>query len=246
MSHQFFEGIIYHKRYAPKQHKFKYKFFMLDIDISSLDTLNNKYFSQNRFNLFSFHTKNHFGVTNNFILNIQELLLKYSIKPTDKMRFVTLPSILGYVFNPISVLILFQNNKPSHMIAEVHNYNGGRVIYPVEVESNDGIHFKGITAKDMYVSPFFKREGRYEFDLTYTKEQFSIGINLFEEDEKMLSSTFVGKSLAFSETSIRSLFFKHTLLTLWVVTRTLWQSIKLKSKGLKWNSPTPQDQIRRA
>jgi DUF1365 family protein len=246
MSHQFFEGTIYHKRYSPKKHQFTYKFFMLDIDTLSLETLQNKYFSQNSFNLFSFYTKDHFGVSENFNENINDLLSKYELTPSTKMRFVTLPSILGYVFNPISVLVLFEEDIPTYMLAEVHNYNGGRVIYPVKLEAKSKTHYKGVTLKDMYVSPFFEREGRYEFDLTYSRDNFSIGINLFENDIKMLTSTFVGKSLEFNEKNIRSLFFRHTILTILVVTRTIWQSLKLKLKGLKWNSPTPQDKIRRA
>jgi len=62
----------------------------------------------------------------------------------------------------------------------------------------------------------------------------------------MLSSTFVGKSLVFNDVNIISLFFRHTLLTFWVVTRTIWQSLKLKLKGLKWNGPEAIDQTRRA
>ncbi len=246
MSHKFFEGSIYHKRVSPSKHQFKYKFFMLDIDMSSFENLDNDLFSKNSFNLFSFNTKDHFGKSNDFKENIKYLLKKYDISATQKMRFITLPSILGYVFNPISILVLFDKNKPTSMIAEVHNYNGGRVVYPVRLESNDNKHYKGVSIKDMHVSPFFNRDGRYEFDLIYTDNQFSISINLFENDKKMLTSTFVGKSLVFNDRSITSLFFRHTLLTFWVVTRTVWQSLKLKIKGLKWNRPESYDQIRRA
>jgi len=246
MSHKFFEGSIYHKRVSPKKHQFKYKFFMVDIDMSSFDKLDNNLFSQNSFNLFSFNTKDHFGKSDDFKENIKYLLNKYNIPLTQKMRFITLPSILGYVFNPISVLILFDRNRPVNMIAEVHNYNGGRVIYPIFLETKDNKHYKGVSTKDMYVSPFFNRDGRYEFDLTYMDNQISLSVVLFENDKKMLTSTFVGKSLVFNERTITSLFFRHTLLTFWVVTRTVWQSLKLKIKGLKWNRPEAYDQIRRA
>lgn len=246
MSHKFIEGTIFHKRVSPKKHDFQYKFFMLDIDMSSFDKLDNDYFSINSFNLFSFNTKDHFGKSKDFKENIRALLKQYSIKASEKMRFITLPSILGYVFNPISVLVLFEKDVPSYILAEVHNYNGGRVIYPVKLESNDNKHFKGTSSKDMYVSPFFKRDGKYEFDLSYTDDKFSIGVTLFENDEKMLTSTFIGDALVFNKNNIISLFFRHTLLTVWVVTRTVWQSLKLKLKGLKWNKPITQDQIRRA
>jgi DUF1365 family protein len=246
MSHKFQEGMIYHKRVSPKKHDFKYKFFMLDIDMNSFFELENKYFSKNSFNLFSFNTKDHFGENDDFRKNIKALLEKYEIEETNKMRFITLPSIAGFVFNPISMLILFKEDKPTYMLAEVHNYNGGRIIYCVKLETKDNIHYKGIGNKDMYVSPFFQSHGVYDFSLRYEENNFSLGINLFENDKKMLTTTLVGKSLEFNESNVVKLFFRHFLLTILVVTRTIWQSLKLKSKGLKFNKPTAKDQVRRA
>ena len=246
MSHRYYDGTIYHKRFIPTTHKFKYKFFMLDIQLSAIKKLKNSFFSINKFNLFSFNSKDHFGKNEDFTKNVEELLEKYNIDTNAKMRFVTLPRICGYVFNPISLLILFKNDKPTQMFAEVHNYNGGRVIYSVELKTTDGIKYKGKAIKEMYVSPFFKREGDYEFALIYNNEQLLINILLFENGKKMLSSTFSGNALIFNQKNIFKLFFKHTLLTVWVITRTIWQSSKLKLKGLRWNKPMTQDQIRRA
>ena len=245
MSHRYYDGTIYHKRFSPKIHDFKYKFFMLDIDISKIDTLRNRLFSLNRFNLFSFHTKNHFGSSKSFNENVEMLLSKFSIKRDLSMRFITLPSICGFVFNPISVLVVFDNNKPCYMLAEVHNYNGGRVVYFVELSSKDGRFFKGKSVKNMYVSPFFKREGDYKFTLEYTEKNIALSVSLYEDDKRVLNSTFKAESISFSELNIIKLFFKHTLLTFWVVFRTLYQSVKLKLKGISWNSPTSKDKIRR-
>jgi len=245
MRHKFFDGVIYHKRFLPKEHTFKYKFFMLDIDLDSIETLNTKLFSYNKFNLFSFSSKDHFGNNKNFLENVNYLLDNLNIKPTQNMKFITLPKIAGFVFNPISTLILFENKKPSFLIAEVHNYNGGRVIYPVKLESENGKLYKGVTQKDMYVSPFFKREGDYEFKLIYDENSINLNIILFENSEKKLVSNFTAKSKVFSNKTIFSLFLKHTFLTFWVVTRTIYQSLKLKKLGLKWNKPIKKDTIRR-
>lgn len=245
MSHQFFDGTIYHKRFLPKKHEFTYKFFFLDIDLNNINSLQNKYFSMNKFNLFSFYTKDHFGSSDNLLTNVNDLLLKHSIDPTSQMRFITLPSIVGHVFNPISVLLLFKDAKPSFMFAEVHNYNGGRVIYPVTLSSNDSKHYKGEGQKDMYVSPFFDRDGTYTFDLVYDENHLTLSIQLYKDGDKMLVSNFSGISKEFSTKSIKSLFLKHTLLTVWVVTRTLYQSMKLKLKGLQWESPQEKDTKKR-
>ncbi len=245
MSHRFLDGEIYHKRFSPKTHSFNYKFFMLDIDLENFDTLKNRLFSINKFNIFSFHTKDHFGNKSNFLENVDYLLKHFDIDKSSKMRFITLPSILGYVFNPISTLIIFKDNTPTHLIAEVHNYNGGRVLYPLELETSDNKLFKGKTKKDMYVSPFFKRDGDYEISLYINDEDFRLNIKLFENGVKMLTSTFSAKEMEYSTKNIKKLFFKHSFLTIWVVTRTLVQSFKLKLKGLAWNSPIKQDQMRR-
>ncbi|MDX1296026.1 MAG: DUF1365 domain-containing protein [Sulfurimonadaceae bacterium] len=245
MSHRFLEGSISHKRFAPKEHAFSYPFYMVDIDLSSMDELEKTLFAFNGFNLFSFRSKDHFGHSDDFYRNVRGLLNSFGIRPTGKMRFITLPRIMNFVFNPISVLLLFEKNQPKHMLAEVHNYNGGRVVYHVALEPAGNGTYKGEAAKDMYVSPFFDRQGTYRFTLNYDVNKASFNIVLNEGETKMLNANFSGKALPFNTGSCLRLFFRHSLLTLWVVTRTLWQTVKLWNKGLQWHSPQQADQIRR-
>jgi len=127
----------------------------------------------------------------------------------------------------------------------VHNYNGGRVVYPVKLEAKTGTKYIGEANKDMYVSPFLKRDGVYKFALDYSLEKMGLSIYLYEDDEKTMMTVFSATSKDFSTKSILSLFCKHTFLTFLVVTRTLWQTLKLKLKGLKFNTVTPKDQRRR-
>ncbi|MFT7005293.1 MAG: DUF1365 family protein [Sulfurimonas sp.] len=246
MSHLFYEGEVYHKRFAPKIHEFTYPFFLLDIDVGKLSELKNRLFSLDRFNLFSFSAKDHFGTSKDFHQNIAETLNKFNLPATEKMHFITLPKIFNYVFNPISILMLFsEDNQPTNMLVEVHNYNGGRVVYPVKLEAISGNKYKGSVLKDMYVSPFLKRDGLYKFVICLVDEKLSIHITLYEDNEKKLIAFFKGSSKEFSSKSVKELFCRHTFLTFWVVTRTLFQSFKLWLKGLKFVRVTPQDEIRR-
>jgi len=246
MSHQFIDGKIIHNRFGPKKHNFVYNFFMVDIDLQSFSTLQKpSLFSINSFNLFSFYTQDHFGKSEDFLENVDQLLSQFSIsKENITLRFLTLPRISGFVFNPISVVLILKDNIPTQMLAEVHNYNGGRVVYNVPLVEKNG-KYHGTSNKDMYVSPFFDRIGDYEFNIVYTQEKFLLEVILFENSLKVLTTKLIGTSKEFSNNSIKRLFLKHTFLTLWVVTRTLWQSLKLKLKGLQWNSPLAIDQTRR-
>lgn len=245
MSHKFFEGTIYHKRFLPKEHSFKYNFFMLDIDLRNFDSLKNRFFSKNKFNLFSFKSIDHFGKSTNFLTNIDEILKEFNIKKSSKIHFITLPRIMNFVFNPISILITYENNKPKNLLAEVHNYNGGRVVYPIELSNYKDNKYKGKIKKDMYVSPFFGREGDYEFLFEYDENTILLKIDLFENNKKMLTAFFDGKSSEFSSKNVLKLFFKYSFLTFFVVLRTIIQSIKLYKLGLTWNKVTKIDQVRR-
>jgi len=245
MSHRFYEGEVFHKRFKDAEHKFTYGFFMLDIDVSSLQTLTNKLFAYDAFNLFSFKPKDHFGSRENFRENIDELLHKFQLQVTPKMRFLTLPRVMNYVFNPISILVLFDGERPTQMMVEVHNYNGGRIVYPVTLEQKSPTQYSGEADKDMYVSPFLKRDGIYKFTLEYTAEKIAITIVLYEDGIKTMMTTFHATAKEFSAKSVLAIFAKHSFLTFKVVTRTLWQSLKLYRLGLKFNAVTPIDQHRR-
>ena len=243
--HKFYEGTIYHKRFHPKVHEFKYNFYLLDIDLNYFENLKNSLFSINKLNFLSFKTKDHFGKSDDFLQNVDELLEKFSIKKTKNMRFFTLPRVLNFVFNPISALVVFDdNNQATHLLAEVHNYNNGRVVYPILLEKK-GNSYTGKVKKDMYVSPFFKTDGVYEFQLKYDENKLFLKIDLFEDNEYKLTAIFNSKAKDFNKKSSLNIFLKYMFSTFLVVTRTYIQAIRLFIKGLKIYSPREQDKERR-
>lgn len=245
MSHQFYEGKVYHKRFIPKVHEFTYPFYLLDIDLSLLSRLKNRLFAFEGINLFSFRSKDHFGQSEDFMQNVEELLEKFDITATQNMHFITLPRVVNFVFNPISVLILNEGEKPTHLLAEVHNYNGGRIVYPVVLQTKDEKSYTGTIPKDMYVSPFLETSGEYRFLFRQEENKITLKVDLYEGDQKKLTASFSGDSRPFESKTVAKLFVKHSFITFWVVTRTLWQSLKLWAKGLTFYSPMPTDQIRR-
>jgi len=240
MSHLLYEGEVYHKRFIPKVHEFTYPFYLLDIDLKEIASLGSK--------LLRFNPRDHFGESEDFSQNVEELLKKFAIKRESvaSMRFLTLPRMFNFVFNPISILALFDADKtPTQMLVEVHNYNGGRVVYPVKLAHESGTKYSGSVFKDMYVSPFLKRDGLYKFVIDYTQEHLNLSITLYEANQKTLIASLRTSAQSYTIESARAIFFRHLFLTFGVVTRTLWQTLRLRFKGLAFIEPTPQDQIRR-
>ena len=95
-------------------------------------------------------------------------------------------------------MVFNKDDIPTHILAEVHNYNNGRVIYPVKLEKK-GKSFFGLVKKDMYVSPFFETTGVYEFELKYDEEKLFVKIDLYENDVYKLSAIFNSKSKEFNK-----------------------------------------------
>ncbi len=246
MSHQFLTGTIYHKRFMPKTHEFTYKYFLLDIDTSKITSLKNRIFSYNSFNLFSFKSIDHFGKNEDFNENIKELLKNFNLDENSKTRFITLPRIFNHVFNPISCLMVIdKQNNISHALCEVHNYNGGRVVYPVKLTKTNEATYKGKIDKNMYVSPFFDRLGEYEFIFKYTNEKLFIQIDLYEENQKKLTAILNSKPMEFNTKNNLKIFFKYGFTTFIVVLGTMYQALKLYLKKLQIFKPTNEDKIRR-
>ena len=240
MSHLLYEGEVYHKRFIPKVHEFTYPFFLLDIDVGELKSLGSK--------LLRFKAEDHFGESEDFEQNVSEILEKFEIERQSvaSLRFITLPRMFNFVFNPISILVLFDEDKtPTQMLVEVHNYNGGRVVYPVKLAHESATKYSGSVFKDMYVSPFLKRDGLYKFVVDYTQEHLYLSITLYEENQKTLIASLKTSAQSYTTQNARAIFWRHLFLTFRVVTRTLWQTFRLRLKGLAFVNPTLQDQIKR-
>ena len=76
-----FEARIYHERLLPKINKFKYSGFYIKISIENIHDLESKFFSLNKFNLFSFYEKDHgYRDGSSLILWVSDTLSKAGIK----------------------------------------------------------------------------------------------------------------------------------------------------------------------
>ena len=110
-----YNGTVVHKRYKPKEHFFKYSVFSLLLDLSELEILNDKisFFSFNKFNLISFFEKDHGNRDGSSLVgwvknNLEEN--KISIE-NIKIKLLCYPRIFGYVFNPLSIFFVYDQNE---------------------------------------------------------------------------------------------------------------------------------------
>ena len=108
-----YNGTVIHKRFKPKEHFFKYSVFSLLIDLSELDYLDKqvRFFSYNKINLLSFYDKDHGNRDGTSIIDwVKKNLNQNNISSENiKIKLLCYPRILGYVFNPLSVFYVYNN-----------------------------------------------------------------------------------------------------------------------------------------
>ncbi len=251
MTSQILLSSIVHKRFIPFQHNLRYKVPSLYLNIDDLDKINKKYkfFSHNNFNLFSFYESDH-GYRDQrsiktFVLNS---LSKYKIKYHNlKIMILCFPRILGYVFDPLSIIYCFDDEKLISILYEVKNTTNEQHTYIFKGDT-DSENFKLYheCSKQFYVSPFIEMEAYYKFFNNMFKDKLKINIDLFDKNNnKVLTASQYGKFVEFNSKNMFKFLSYNPLLGFKVMIGILYEAIKIIAKGGKYyaRKKKPNDTI---
>jgi hypothetical protein len=125
-------------------------------------------FSINKSNIFIFHDKDHGNRESSKSVDWAINLLNKNNLAFDEIKLITMPRILGYLFNPVSFWLCYHQKKLISVIAEVNNTfkeTHSYICHKNGDEISDKCWFKA--QKDFHVSPFYPRQGYYKFCIRY-------------------------------------------------------------------------------
>jgi DUF1365 family protein len=230
-------GEVMHARLKPLQHRFVYKVANLLIDIDRLAEANtlSRFFSVGRFNLFSFHERDH-GARDGGLLraHVDMLMAAAGLERAPKVLLLCYPRVMGFVFNPISVYFALNGNgTATALIYEVRNTFGESHTYvvPVEPGQQSEAGLRQTRAKRFFVSPFMPMEQRYHFRVMPPGNGVRVRILETDTDGPTLSATFVGQKRGLTARAILGVFAAMPLYTLKIVAAIHWEAVKLWFKG---------------
>jgi len=239
-----YPGKVMHHRMKPKVHRFSYSVFTLLIDLDQLDAARrlSRWFSVNRFNLLSFHERDH-GPRDGSSLrrHVENVLQQKLVAKPSRILLLAYPRLLGYGFNPLSVFYAYdENDHLSAIVYEVRNTFGGLHTYALPVEpgqfSEAGVRQN--QRKEFYVSPFISMEQEYHFRMLPPGE--TVRVRILEKDRQgpLLSATFSGKAVPLSSSSILKECVRVPFLTAKVILAIHWQAFKIWLKRVPFH-PRP-------
>lgn len=265
MKSRLYECHVMHARFIPKPHRFVYRIFMLAVDLDELPALDRKLhlFSFNTPNLYSFRETD-FLPTSERLHNSsapkspQPVCHLLSDKPSapplktrvlaylaargvdlgagGRVELVTLPRILGYLFNPVAFYFCYDRTGAClASIAEVTNtFHEMKPFFlgPQTRGASSAFHLR--TPKNFYVSPYSDVDVDFDFNLRVPAEKLSVQIDDYVGGARTLTSTLAGPSRPLTDSALAWFMVKYPLLTLRVITLIHWHALLLHLKKIPW------------
>jgi DUF1365 family protein len=230
-------GEVMHQRLRPVKHRFVYRVSAWLIDLDELETLNQfTCVSIDRFNLFSFHQRDHGdGSGTPLKTQIKALLQQHNIDTgSGAVRLLCYPRLFGYVFNPLSVFYCYNKSGDlSAILYEVSNTFGQRHSYLIPVDPLNAEVIRQQADKAFYVSPFMPMQTAYQFRLQPPDTNLAVMIRQTDDQGPLFDATFSGKRIEITQRSILKTFIRHPLMTLKVIGGIHWEALRLWRKGMK-------------
>jgi uncharacterized protein len=241
-----YRGEVLHTRLRPARNAFRYPVFFLRFPLSQMAGLKNSVFSINRFNLLSFHTRDHGDRCEDgaaLIAWIQALLNRHGIKDADgEIELQAFPRVLGYVFNPVS--FWYCHNKAGALVcvlAEVNNTFGERHCYLLSGAHGKIGNGELLEAdKNFHVSPFCDVKGGYRFRFMRAQDRMVARIDYHDEGGDLIHTSVSGTAQEAHAAGFLKALLAQPLLTLGVMARIHWQAARLAFKRVPFFSkPAP-------
>ena len=243
-----YTGTVMHQRLRPRRHRLRYRVFSLLLDLDEIDCLVRrlKFFSRNRFNLLSFHDRDYgAGTAEPLRSQIERHMRTAGVGPDGgPIRLLTMPRLLGYVFNPISIYFCYRHNGALVAIVyEVNNTFGERHSYVVPVTSDGGAQGQPVRqtcVKRLYVSPFLDMDMTYSFRIVPPAERVRIAISASDGVGPVLVASLSARRAKLNDAGLALAFATYPLLTLKVIAGIHWEALVIWLKGIGLRSrPEP-------
>jgi len=227
---------VLHTRHNPKKYTFTHSFFWFKFDLDHLNSFPSKLLQVNRPGLYSFRDSDHmdFGektAKGNYLKFARENGFDGEAK---KVILYCQTRFLGYVFNPVSFVLITDQDDKEHAIIEIGNTFNELKPYFVANNHFEGDGFVYDTIKHFYISPFIALDNRMTFKFKKLKSHLSIRIDDYSKTEKTLTVIFKGNEVEASTKNLILNTLKFPFITLKIIGLIHFHAFVLWLKGIKY------------
>ena len=225
-----YEGSIRHRRFAVKQHEFRYRIAMAYIDLDELPELLGGRLTRTRPGLVRFRRSDYLGdpaiPLDHAVRSLVEARLGSA--PQGPIRLLTHLRTLGHCFNPVSFYYCFAPDGETleAIVAEVTNTPWGER-HAYVLQAGDPIPRGGFD-KALHVSPFMPMDQRYTWRAPAPGPTLSVQIESTQNDHKAFDATLGLKRRPLTRRSL----LRRPGATLGMLALIYGHAVALKLKGV--------------
>lgn len=243
MKSAIYRGAVHHARSHPRLHRFRYRMFMMYLDLEELDTIfaGRWLWSLEHTNVASFRRADFLGPSDVSLDTAVRDRVAHATgtRPLGPIRLLTHLRYFGYVQNPVSFYYCFDatDTRVETIVAEVTNTPWGeRHAYVLPVEHGPDGPLGMQLRKRFHVSPFLPMDQEYDWWFSPPAERLQITM----QNRAGGVTTFVAsldlRREPITAASLRRVLLHFPWMTLTVVAGIYWQAFRLWWKGAPFHS----------
>ncbi len=235
-----YEGWVRHRRHDPVDHEFRYPLFMAYLDLGELPWVLDPYpgWSARRPALARFKRSDYLGDPGRPLAEcVREAVAERSgSEPKGPIRLLTNLRYFGHAFNPVSFYYCFDEagGRVEHVLAEVTNTPWGeRHSYLLAGTTGSERIIRGEIDKAFHVSPLMDMGHTYDWRSTEPGDRVQVHIDSRSQDTEVsdFDATLSLTRRELSPAATRDILVRYPAMTMQVVAKIYWQSLRLWLKG---------------
>jgi uncharacterized protein len=238
-----YTGHIRHRRFTPRANDFRYRIFLMYLDLAELPGLFDSHFlwSARRPALGWFRRADFLGdpavPLDEAVRN--RIAEQFGTRPRGPIRLLTHIRYFGYNFNPVSIYYVYDESGTSlqYVVAEITNTPWDeRHAYVLRVSDAEDVGAqvkRWQFDKAFHVSPFLPMDMRYDWRFNSPDETLAVHMENSQNGQRVFDATLTLSRIPLSGYALNRALIHFPLMTIQVSALIYWQALKL------WVKRTP-------
>jgi uncharacterized protein len=237
-----YEGTIRHRRFTPVVNTFKYRLFLMYLDLEELQDLFSPYqfWSLERPNAAMFQRSDYLGDSDQPLDTAVRNLVERQTgnRPSGPIRMLAHMRYFGFCFNPVAFYYCFDEGgiEVETIVAEINNTPWmERHQYVLDESMNqhpnrDWRRYR--LEKDFHISPYMDMQISYDWRFRRPGETINVHLNNFSGGRKLFDATLQLSRREINQRNLSRMLLKYPFMTAKVTSLIYWQALRLKVKGV--------------
>ncbi|MGH7723580.1 MAG: DUF1365 domain-containing protein [Candidatus Dormibacteria bacterium] len=236
-----YQGSVRHRRRSPTEHSFRYRVFMLYLDLAELDSVfsGRLLWSTKRPAPARWRRSDHPGDPSQPLDQwVRGLVAERSgVRPAGPIRLLTHLRYAGLGFNPISVYYCFAADGATLQWAVLEVTSTPwreRTHHVLDLRTGPG-PWSGRMPKRLHVSPFLPMSLDYRWRLTRPGASVAVRIDVVSGDDVVLETGLALRRRRLSGPTLARLLLSHPPMSWRVLGGIHWQALRLWGKRVPYH-----------